>query len=48
LVGTVAAIAMRPASFPAVYPASSHDGAGISKLRAVIARILAEHAWPLN
>ncbi len=42
LAGTAVAIAKRPAAFPAVYPTSSHDGAGIPELRAAIARILAE------
>ena len=42
LAGTAAAIAKRPAAFPTVYPTSAHDGAGISELRAAIARILAE------
>ncbi|MGA7348439.1 MAG: ribosome biogenesis GTP-binding protein YihA/YsxC [Pseudolabrys sp.] len=36
------ALAKRPAAFPTVLPTSSSDGAGISELRAAIARLLAE------
>jgi len=37
-----AALARRPAAFPAVLATSSHDGTGIPELRAAIARLLAE------
>lgn len=36
------ALAKRPAAFPTVLPTSSSDGAGISELRAAIARLLEE------
>ncbi len=44
MVETAAAIAKRPAAFPAVYPTSSHDGAGIPELRAAILRVLSERS----
>ncbi|MFZ0672495.1 MAG: YihA family ribosome biogenesis GTP-binding protein, partial [Pseudolabrys sp.] len=37
-----ATLAKRPAAFPTVLATSSHDGKGISELRAAIARLLAE------
>jgi len=37
-----AALARQPAAFPTVLATSSHDGKGISELRAAIARLLAE------
>ena len=37
-----AALAKRSAAFPTVLATSSHDGKGISELRAAIARLLAE------
>lgn len=37
-----AALAKRPAAFPSVLATSSHDGRGISELRAAIARLLVE------
>ena len=40
--GLEAALAKRPAAFPAVIATSSRDGSGIPELRAAIARLLAE------
>jgi GTP-binding protein len=37
-----AALAKRPAAYPAVLATSAHDGAGIAELRAAIARLLEE------
>jgi GTP-binding protein len=37
-----AALAKRPAAYPAVLATSSHDGTGMPELRAAIARLLAE------
>jgi GTP-binding protein len=39
-----AALAKRPAAFPAVLATSAREGAGISELRAAIARLLAERS----
>ncbi|HWM45422.1 MAG TPA: ribosome biogenesis GTP-binding protein YihA/YsxC [Xanthobacteraceae bacterium] len=43
LEATRAALAERPAAFPVVLATSARSGAGISDLRAAIARLLAEH-----
>ena len=37
-----AALAKRPAAYPAVLATSAHDGTGIAELRAAIARLLEE------
>ena len=37
-----AALAKRPGAYPGVLTTSSHDGTGMEKLRAAIARLLAE------
>jgi GTP-binding protein len=42
IAGLEAALAKRPAAFPAVIATSSRDGSGIPELRAAIARLLAE------
>jgi GTP-binding protein len=44
IAGVEAALAKRPAAFPAVVATSAHNGSGIPELRAAIARLLAERS----
>jgi GTP-binding protein len=45
---TMAALKKRPAAFPGTIATSSRTGAGIPRLRAAIARLVAERTWTPN